>query len=80
MLKTNRNLALDPYCQEGERLLVREQPQVWSIELTHFYRMNVVRCEVITNGKRTLIIGAYFTNSTLDHLPDLDEALACFRY
>ena len=61
-------------------MVIRDQPQVWSVEATRFHGTNVVRCEVITDEKLTLIIGAYFTNSTLDHLPDLDEALACFRY
>ena len=43
--------------------------------------MDVVIYEVITdtNGKNTLIIGAYLQPSTLKHLTDLEEALIRFR-
>ena len=58
-------------------LVVREQPQGWSIELTRFHRTNVVICVVVT-GKRTLLIGAYLPPSNLDHLPELEEALKRF--
>ena len=38
----------------------------------------MVRCRVVT-GKQTLLIGAYPPTSTLEHLPDLAEALTHFR-
>ena len=42
--------------QGGVVLVVREQPQGWSIDLTRFQRLNLVRYNVVT-GKWTLIIG-----------------------
>ena len=44
----------------------------------HFHRPNVVICNVIT-GKCNLSIRAYLSPSTLEHLPDLLEALTCFH-
>ena len=48
-----------------------------------FHGMNVVSCKVVTSRKRTLLIGAYPPPpypSTLEHFPDLDEALTRFCY
>ena len=59
-------------------MLFWDGPQGCSVEATQFHGTNVVSCEVITDGKRTPIIGAYLPPSTLDHLPDLEEALSCF--
>ena len=56
--------------QGGVGMLVSDQTQVWSIELTCFHGMNVVICEVVTR-KCTPIIRAYLPTSTLEHLPDL---------
>ena len=36
-------------------------------------------CKSVTNRKQTLIIGAYPPPSTLDNLPDLEEAWPCFQ-
>ena len=60
-------------------LVVRDQPQVWIIELTRFHGPNIVICEVVTDRKCTLIIGAYLPPSTLEHLPDLEKALTRFQ-
>ena len=38
----------------------------------------MVSFAVITDGKRTPIIGAYLPNSTLDKLPDLEDSLTRF--
>ena len=57
--------------QGGVGMVVRYQPQVWSLESTRFYGPNVVSCDVITDRKQNLLIGAYLTTSTLGHLPDL---------
>ena len=59
-------------------LVVCNQPQVWSVESMRFHGMNVLICEVITNKKRTKIIGVYLPTSTLENLPDLEETLTCF--
>ena len=64
---------------EGGFLVVQDQPQGWILEAAQFHGPNVVSCEVITNGKRTQIISAYILPSTLEHLPDLKEALTCFQ-
>ena len=48
--------------------------------MTRFHRLNMVIYEFFTDGKRTLIIGAYLLPSILEHLPDLEEALTHFRY
>ena len=48
--------------------------------MTRFHRTNAVSCKVVTvtNIKRTPIIIAYFLPSTLENLPDLEEALTRF--
>ena len=65
--------------QGGVGLVVRDQPQGWSIESTHFQGMNVVIYEVFT-VKFILLIGSYLPPSTLEHLPELEEALTLFCY
>ena len=39
----------------------------------------MVRCDIITGLTRTPLVGAYLPLLTLEHLPDLDEALKRFR-
>ena len=41
----------------------------------------MVSCKIVTgtNRKWTLIISAYLTPSTLEHLMELEEDLECFR-
>ena len=46
--------------------------------LKRFHGPNMVRCEDVTDRKRTPIIGACLLTSNLEHLTDLDEALARF--
>ena len=36
-------------------------------------------CKVIVSGKRNPLIGTYVPNSTLEHLPELEEAMTRFR-
>ena len=55
----------------GVGLVVQDQPQVWSLELTRFHGPNMVICEVVTERKPTPIIGKYLPPSTIDHLLDL---------
>ena len=47
--------------------------------MTRFHGPNVVSCEVVRGTYRTPIIGAYLLPTTLDHLPDIEEALEQFR-
>ena len=61
--------------QGGASLVVQDQHQGWSIELTRFRCLDVVSCKVAADGKRTPPIGAYLPPSTLEHLPELEEAL-----
>ena len=56
-------------------LVVQEITKVWSMDSMHFHRPNMVKCKVVFGGQRTPFIGAYLPPSTLDHLPDLEEAL-----
>ena len=57
--------------QGGVCLFIQYQTQGWNIESICFRGKNAVRCEVVTDRKRTPIIGAYLLPSTLDHLQDL---------
>ena len=57
-------------------LVIRGRSKGWSIKSTRFRRLDVVRCEMITNSKRTPTIGDYLLPSALEHLPDVEEALA----
>ena len=72
-------VAADGGVQGGVELVVRYQPKGWSVESMHFHRPNMVSYEVATNIKRTLIIGAYLPPSTLEHSPELQEALTRLR-
>ena len=63
----------------GIRLVTRELPVGLVIEFTHHHRLNVVHCEIVTGLTRTPLVGAYLTPSTLEELPDLEEALQHFK-
>ena len=63
--------------QGGGVLVIRDQPQGWIIESTHFHGTKVVSIEVVTD-KRTPLIGRYLPPSTLFHLTDLEEAFTRF--
>ena len=39
---------------------------------------NLVSCKIVTGNQKTLLIGSYLAPSTLDHIPDLEEALNRF--
>ena len=65
--------------QGGVCLVVQDQPQGWSIDVARFHGTNVVSCKVITEVQCNLIIGAYLLPYTLEHLLELEEALACFQ-
>ena len=69
----------DGEVQGGVVLIVRNHPQLLSVESARFHGPNVMSCEVVSGGKRTLFVGAYLPLSTLQHLPDLEEALTRFQ-
>ena len=45
----------------------------------HYRGPNMVNCEIITGLTRTPLVGVYLPPSTLEHLPDLEEAIQRFR-
>ena len=55
--------------------MTRERPVGWGIDSTRYHGPNVVICELITGLTYTPLIGAYLPLSTLEHLPNLEEAL-----
>ena len=38
-------------------LVVKDRPQIFSVELTRFHKINMVSCEVVSRGKRTPLVG-----------------------
>ena len=65
--------------QGGVCLVVWYQPKEWSVKSTHFHGPNRVSCNIVAGGKRTPLLGAYLSPSTLEHLPDLEEDLTQFQ-
>ena len=65
--------------QGGVGVVARERPARWGIESTRYHGPNVVSCENVTGLTQTPLIGAYLPPLTLEHLPDLEEALRRFR-
>ena len=49
------------------------------MELMRFHGPNMLSCEFVSGGKRTLIVGAYPPPSTLEHLPNLEDAMDRLR-
>ena len=66
--------------QRGAGLFFLERPQGWSVVPTRFHGPNMVSCEVISSSKRTPLVGAYLPPYTLEHLPNLYEALSHLQY
>ena len=65
-------------CRGGVGLVVRDQPKGWSVKSMRFHGPNVVICKIVARVKNTSLIGANLLPSTLDHLPDFEEALTRF--
>ena len=65
--------------QGGVGLVTRKWPDGWGIKSTRFHSPNVVSYEIITGHNHTPLVGAYLPPLTLDHLPDLKEALQIFK-
>ena len=67
--------ATDGESQGGFGILLQEIPKGCIVESTQLHRPNMVRCKLVAGDQQTTLIGEYLTPSTLDHLPDLEEAL-----
>ena len=59
--------------------MTRESPVGRGIESTSYHGTNVVSCKFVTRITQTPLVGAYLPPSTLEHLPDLEEALKRFK-
>ena len=55
-----------------------ERPKGWIVDSTRFHGMNIVSCKVVARDQQMPLIEAYLPPSTLDHLPDSEEALNRF--
>jgi hypothetical protein len=65
--------------QGGVALITRAQPDRWHIESTRFHGPNVLSCLIISGDKKMPLIGAYLSPTSLDSLPDFEEALTRFN-
>ena len=65
--------------QGGIEIVTKERPVGWGIESTCYHRPNMVSCEIFTGLTRNPLVGTYLPPSTLEHLPDLEEALKRFK-
>ena len=54
-------------------------PVRWGIESTRYHGPNLISCKIVTGITWNPLIGAYLPLSTLENLPDLEEALQRFR-
>ena len=64
--------------QGGVALFVRDAPKEFHIESTRFHGPNVLSCILVQGDSRMPIVGAYLPPSTLDHLPDFEQAMERF--
>ena len=60
-------------------MVTRERPVRWGIESTLYHGQNVVSCDIVAGLIRSPLVGEYLPPSTLEHLPDLEEAMKRFR-
>ena len=63
----------------GVGLVTRDRPVWWGIESTHYHRPNMFSYKIVTGLTQTPLGGAYLPPSTLEHLPELEEALQRFK-
>ena len=56
----------------------REKPEVWIFEYMRFHGPNMAICKIVSSDQPVPIIGAYLPPSTLDNLPDSEEAMYQF--
>ena len=72
-------LSRDGGFQGRVGIVMCERPVGWEIESTCYHGLNVVSCKIVTRLARTPLVKLYLQPSMLEHLPNLDEALQCFR-
>ena len=65
--------------QGGVGLVTRERPVLWGFESMHYHVSNMVSYEIVNGLTLIPLVGAYLPPSMMEHLPDLEEALECFR-
>ena len=61
--------------QGGMALIMRERPEGCIIKSKRFHGPDVVSCKIVSGSQRTLLIGVHLLPYTIDHLPDLEEAI-----
>ena len=64
--------------QAGVCLVMRKRPELWIVKSMRFHGPNMVIYEIVSGAHQTFIIKKYLPSSTIDHLPDLEEALNRF--
>ena len=62
----------------GVIIVLQELTERWIVESTLFHGPNIVSDELVYGDHITLLIRRYLPPSTLDHLPDLEDALNRF--
>ena len=65
--------------QGSVRVVTRERPIGWGIESTRYHGPNMIRCKLVIGLTRTPLFGIYLPLSTLEQLPDLEDALKRFK-
>ena len=60
-------------------IVSQKNPEGWISESMRFHGSNVVSSELISGNQRMSLISKYLPQSTLDSLPDLEEALNRFQ-
>ena len=60
-------------------MVTRERTVRWGVDFMRYHGPNVVSCKIVTRLARTPLVKLYLQPSMLEHLPNLDEALQCFR-
>ena len=59
-------------------MFVQDSPKEFHIESTRFHGPNVVSFILVDGDTRSPIVGAYLPPSSLDHLPDFEDAMERF--
>ena len=59
--------------------MTRQWTNGWGIESTRFYSLDMVSCKIVTRNTGTPLVSAYLSPSTLEHLPDFEEAPQTYK-
>ena len=60
-------------------LVTGERPSGLGIDSIFYHGPKVVSCDIITGLTGNPLVGTYIPPSIMEHLPDLEEVLKCFR-